>query len=193
MPANTMITIVSGIPRSGTSLMMQMLAAGGMPVLSDGLRNPDQNNPRGYYEFELVKSLGRNPEIVAQAEGKVIKVISSLLNHLPAGREYRVVFMLRPLAEVVASQNRMMERLHQTVPQVAERAVTAAFETHLAQVRGWLAKQSNILVLYVDYPSILQDPVGEATRVSMFLDRDLDVDGMVRQVEHALHRERVSA
>jgi hypothetical protein len=173
--------------------MMQMLAAGGMPVLSDGLRNPDQNNPRGYYEFELVKSLGRNSEIVAQAEGKVIKVISSLLNHLPPGHEYRVVFMLRPLAEVVASQNRMMERLHQTVPQVAERTVTAAFETHLAQVRGWLGKQRNMSVLYVEYPSILEDPVGEATRISMFLDRDLDVDGMVRQVERSLHRERVPA
>lgn len=193
MPATRMITVVSGIPRSGTSLMMQMLAAGGMSVLSDGQRNPDQNNPRGYYEFELVKSLARNPEIVAQAEGKVIKIISSLLHHLPAGHEYRVVFMLRPLAEVIASQNRMMERLHQAVPQVAERLVTAAFETHLAQVRGWLAKQSNISALYVEYPSVLMDPVGEATRVSVFLDRDLDLDGMVRQVEHALHRERVSA
>src|SRR5579863_8288172 len=98
-----MITIVSGLPRSGTSLMMQMLAAGGMPVLSDGERQPDSDNPRGYFEWELIKLLPQQPGCIAEAEGKAVKIISQLLFALPPGREYRVIFMQRPLAEVFAS------------------------------------------------------------------------------------------
>jgi len=111
-----MITVVSGIPRSGTSLMMQMMSAGGMPVLTDGQRSADDNNPRGYFELESVKSLARNQDVLTQADGKVVKVISSLLPSLPKDFEYRVVFMCRPLEEVVSSQNRMLERLGKEVP-----------------------------------------------------------------------------
>src|SRR2546428_444309 len=102
-----MITIVSGLPRSGTSLMMQMLAAGGMSILSDGERQADLDNPRGYFEWERIKQLPKEPGCIAEAEGKVVKVISQLLLALPAGHEYRVIFMQRPLAEVLASQERM--------------------------------------------------------------------------------------
>src|SRR5713101_6438933 len=95
----TVIVIVSGVPRSGTSLMMQMLAAGGMPVLSDGLRQADPDNPRGYYEWEKIKCLPQEPALIGEAEGKAVKVISSLLFALPAGHDYRVISMLRPLHE----------------------------------------------------------------------------------------------
>ena len=99
-----MITIVSGLPRSGTSLMMQMLAAGGVPILSDGERVADADNPRGYCEWEKVKLLPKTPDLIAEAEGKAVKVISQLLFSLPLSHEYKVIFLRRPLEEVVASQ-----------------------------------------------------------------------------------------
>ena len=105
-----MITIVSGLPRSGTSLMMQMLAAGGMSILSDGERRADVDNPRGYLEWERIKQLPKNPGCIAEAEGKAVKVISQLLLSLPAQHEYRVIFMQRPLPEVMASQDEMLRR-----------------------------------------------------------------------------------
>lgn len=185
-----MITLVSGIPRSGTSLMMQMLAAGGMPVLSDGLRSADANNPRGYYELESVKSLSRNPEVVGEAEGKVVKIISSLLPNLPRHHQYRVIFMRRPLEEVVTSQNRMLERLGKPVPTTPMASVIAAFELHLAKICSWLSQQPNIAVLYVDYPAVLENPEAEACRIRDFLGQDLDLAAMIRQIEQSLHREK---
>ena len=94
-----MITVVSGLPRSGTSLMMQMLAAGGLPPLTDGVREPDIDNPRGYYEWEPIKQLPSNPGVIAKAEAKAVKVVSSLLMHLPQNLEYRIVFLRRPLPQ----------------------------------------------------------------------------------------------
>src|SRR5258708_19854994 len=105
-----MITIVSGLPRSGPSLMMQMLDAGGLPVLSDGERKADTDNPKGYLEWERIKQLPKDPSLIAEAEGKVVKVISQLILSLPAGHEYRVVFMQRPLPEVLKSQQKMLLR-----------------------------------------------------------------------------------
>ena len=99
-----MITIVSGLPRSGTSLMMQMLAAGGMPILTDQRRLPDEDNPRGYFEWEEVKRLPKNPALIARGEGMAVKVVSHLLAFLPATHEYRIVFIERPLPEILASQ-----------------------------------------------------------------------------------------
>ncbi|HVI11155.1 MAG TPA: sulfotransferase domain-containing protein [Candidatus Binatia bacterium] len=188
-----MITIVSGIPRSGTSLMMQMISAGGMPVLTDGQRSADANNPRGYYELESVKSLARNPEVISQAEGKVVKVISSLLTFLPVQHEYRVVFMRRPLEEVMKSQDRMMGRLGKDIPAAANESVAAAFEKHLKQIDQWMSQQPNIGVLYVDYASVLDDAQREAARIKDFLEYPLDVPSMLRQVEHSLHREKSAA
>ena len=105
-----MIIIVSGLPRSGTSLMMQMLAAGGMPILSDGERKADTDNPKGYMEWERIKQLPKEPGLIAEGEGKVVKVISQLLLSLPPAYQYRVIFMQRPLPEVMASQDEMLRR-----------------------------------------------------------------------------------
>jgi sulfotransferase family protein len=185
-----MITVVSGIPRSGTSLMMQMMSAGGMPVLTDGQRSADDNNPRGYFELEAVKSLARNQDVLAQAEGKVVKVISSLLPSLPKHLEYRVIFMCRPLEEVVSSQNRMLERLGKEVPPTLTGAVIAAFKEHLRKVRSWLSQQPNIKVLYVDYPAIVQAPEEQVAKICAFLGRELDGAAMIRQIERSLHREK---
>ena len=169
---------------------MQMMAAGGMPVLTDGQRSADANNPRGYFELESVKALGRNQDVVGQAEGKVVKIISSLLPSLPKQFEYRVIFMCRPLEEVIASQNRMLERLGKEVPPTPTASVVAAFEEHLRKIKSWLSQQPNIAVLYVDYPGVLQEPKEQVARISGFLGRDLDVDAMIRQIEHSLHREK---
>src|SRR5260370_20318317 len=105
-----MITIVSGLPRSGTSLMMQMLDAGGLPVLSDGERRADTDNPKGYLEWERIKQLPKDPSLIAEAEGKVVKVISQLILSLPSDHEYRIVFMQRPLPEALKSQEEMLRR-----------------------------------------------------------------------------------
>jgi len=181
---------VSGIPRSGTSLMMQMMSAGGMPVLTDGQRSADDNNPRGYFELEAVKSLARNQDVLAQAEGKVVKVISSLLPSLPKHLEYRVIFMCRPLEEVVSSQNRMLERLGKEVPPTPTGSVIAAFQEHLRKVRSWLSQQPNIAVLYVDYPAVVQAPEEQIAKICVFLGRELDRAAMIRQIERSLHREK---
>ncbi len=172
---------------------MQMLSAGGMDVLTDGQRTPDTNNPRGYYEFELMKSLARNPEVIAQAEGKVVKIISSLLTSLPSNYSYRVIFMRRPLKEVVASQDRMLARLGKTVPATKIDSVIAAFERHLEQVRDWLPRQHNISVLYVAYGAVLEDVIGESSRIASFLSKELDIRAMAAQVERSLYREKARA
>jgi hypothetical protein len=185
-----MIIIVSGIPRSGTSLMMQMLAAGGIAVLSDGQRSPDANNPRGYYELESVKSLAQDSQAISQAEGKAVKVVSSLLHFLPEGHEYRIIFMRRPLEQIVASQDRMLERLGKQASATPRQAVMKAFEKHLRTVQSWLSARPHTAVLYVDYEAVLRDPHEEAYRISAFLGRNLDVESMVRKVEISLHRER---
>lgn len=171
--------------------MMQMLAAGGMAALTDGQRTPDPNNPRGYYEFELVKSLARNPEAMAEAEGKAVKVVSSLLRFLPAAHEYRIIFMRRPLVQVVASQDRMLERLGKVVPAAAKESVIAAFEQHLTQVRRWLSEQKNMSVLYVDYTAVLEDARGTASGICTFLEKNLDTASMAAKVELSLHREKL--
>ena len=188
-----MITVVSGLPRSGTSLMMQMLAAGGIPILSDGLREPDEDNPHGYHEWEPVKRLAADPERIAEAEGRAVKVISSLLPALPADRRYHVVFMRRPLAEVLASQAAMIRRLGTAKPAVSETALAAAMRAHLAQVTAWLGRQPHMDVLGMDYHGVLTDPRGQAERIGRFLGLSLDASAMAEQVDGRLYRQRDGA
>jgi hypothetical protein len=172
--------------------MMQMIVAGGIPALTDGLRSADENNPKGYYEWEPAKALKQHPEAMAAAEGKVVKIISALLPVLPPIHEYRVVFMRRPLEEVVASQNKMLTRLGREVPTTPNAVVFGAFEKHLKEIQGWLSKQPNLAVLYVDHTAVLERPSGEAARISHFLG-DLNIERMMAQVERSLHRERLGS
>lgn len=185
-----MITVVSGLPRSGTSLMMQMIVAGGIPPLTDGLRAADENNPKGYFEWEPAKALKQNPGAIAAGEGKVVKIISALLPHLPEGHEYRIVLMIRPLEEIIASQNSMLRRLGKEVPTTSLAGVRTAFEKHLKEIDGVLAKRPGMTVLKIEHAKILTDPLGQAVRVSEFLGGGLKIEGMARQVEQSLHREK---
>jgi hypothetical protein len=185
-----MIIIVSGVPRSGTSLMMQMLDAGGVPVLTDGLREADQDNQRGYYEWEPAKRLPREPELIGEAEGKAVKVISSLVSALPDDHRYRVIFMQRPLREVLASQAEMIRRRGTVGAPLQMSALIAALEAHLKQVTAWLRTRPLIEVCWVDYHRLLQDPLAQVEKISDFLQVPLDRHAMARQVDPRLCHHR---
>jgi hypothetical protein len=184
------ITIVSGLPRSGTSLMMQMLAAGGMPVLSDGEREADVDNPRGYLEWERIKQLPKDPACISAAEGKVVKIISLLLLSLPEGHEYRVIFMERPMREVLASQE-IMQRHRGTYKAGTDATlVTSGFEKNLRTVNLWLDSKNHAKTLRISYHEVLLDTEAIALKVTEFLGIGLDVAAMARQVDATLNRNR---
>jgi hypothetical protein len=185
-----MITIVSGLPRSGTSLMMQMLAAGGMPVLSDGERQADADNPRGYLEWERIKQLPNDPGSIREAEGKVVKAISRLLLALPAGHEYRVIFLQRPLPEVLASQDEMLRRRGAYQEGADPAVMSAAFEKHLREVYAWLDSKPYVKALGVAYHEVLRQPIEIGQQLAEFLEIPLDVNAMAQQVDASLYRNR---
>lgn len=185
----TVITIVSGLPRSGTSLMMQMLAAGGMTLLTDHERQPDIDNPRGYCEWEPIKLLRKEPHRIDEAEGKVVKVISQLLLSLPKGHNYKLIFMERPLPEVLASQDEMLKHRgsnHSVDPAL----LTSAFRDHMKEVIAWLEAREDIPVCRVGYRKLVSDPAGCAKIIRDFLELDLDVERMAVQVDPSLYRNR---
>jgi hypothetical protein len=184
------ITIVSGLPRSGTSLMMQMLAAGGLPVLTDGERQADADNPRGYFEWERIKLLPQQPDCIAEAESKVVKVISQLLFALPAGREYRIIFMQRPLSEVVASQAEMIRRRATTGAVLPPAALIAGLGAHLNQVNAWLKNKASISVHRVEHHDVLRKPLSVSESIQQFLNFPLDVVAMSQQIDTSLYRQR---
>jgi hypothetical protein len=185
-----MITIVSGLPRSGTSLMMQMLVAGGMTALADGERRADTDNPRGYLEWERIKQLPNEPACIAEAAGKVVKVISRLLLSLPAGHAYRIILMQRPLAEVLASQDEMLRRRGTFKEGSNPAMIAAAFEKELAKVSAWIDGRSYVKALRVPYHDVLSKPQEIAQKLASFLEMKLDEDAMIQQVDASLYRNR---
>jgi len=185
-----MITIVSGLPRSGTSLMMQMLVAGGMTPLSDGERTADADNPRGYLEWERIKTLPNDPGCIAEAEGKVVKVISRLLLSLPSRHEYRVIFMQRPLLEVLASQDQMLKRRGTYKEGANPAAMAAAFEKHLKEVYAWLDGRDYVKALRVPYHDALKQAQLTSEKIADFLGMPLNVAAMTQQVDASLYRNR---
>lgn len=186
------ITIVSGLPRSGTSLMMQMLEAGGLPALTDGARAGDDDNPRGYYELEAAKRIKRGTAWLADAPGRVVKLVHALLEHLPGGHEYRVVFMRRDLREVVLSQRVMLERLGAEGANLTPEQLISAFQGQLRRVDAWLAERPHFSVLNVSYNELITDPAPVATAVNRFLGGGLDEAPMVACVDPALYRQRLT-
>jgi len=171
--------------------MMQMLAAGGMPVLSDGERKADTDNPRGYFEWERVKQLPKDPALIAEAEGRVVKVISQLLLSLPAGHEYRIIFMERPLAEVMRSQDEMLRRRGTFDPKTDSTPIEQAFARHLLEVDQWFAGQPHVHVCRMHYHRLLREPKAAAENVAQFLGIPLDTEAMARQVDESLYRNRI--
>jgi hypothetical protein len=186
-----MITIVSGLPRSGTSLMMQMLAAGGMSALSDGERKADTDNPKGYLEWERIKQLPKDPTLISEAEGKVVKVISQLILSLPDGHEYKIVFMQRPMPEVLKSQDEMLKRRGTYEPGGNMAAMEQLFQRHLIEVNRWLAVKQNTKVLRIHYHRVLREPQAVAEEVAGFIGVPLDIAAMTAQVDGSLYRNRM--
>jgi hypothetical protein len=182
------IIIVSGLPRSGTSLMMQMLDNGGVPVVTDHIRRADQDNPRGYYEYERVKRIKEDVSWLPEARGKAFKMVSQLLYELPASEHYGIIFMERDLDEMLISQEKMLARLNK--PSAPRAAIERAFREHLRKVRGWLAGQANIEVLSVSYNNLVGRPEEEAERVSAFLGGNADKESMSKTVDPLLYRNR---
>lgn len=185
------ITVVSGLPRSGTSMMMKMLEAGGIPPITDELREADEDNPKGYYEFERVKQMDQGDTTwVAGARGKVVKVISALLKHLPPGEQYRVVFVRRNMPEILASQRKMLIRRGEDPDKMDDAQMAMLFEKHLKQVDEWLKAQPNFRVLYVHYTDVLTDPRPQIAKINEFLGNNLNTAAMAETVDPQLYRNR---
>jgi hypothetical protein len=184
------VVVVSGLPRSGTSMMMRMLEAGGLPTLTDGFRKPDPDNPYGYYEFEPGKNLEDDASWVPDARGKAVKIVSEDLYHLPADTRYKVIFMRRIIEEVVASQDEMRRRSGVTVSPEESKRYIGHCDRHLRHIEAWLSQQNNFGVLYVDYNMTLSDAATTSLRVKDFLGIDLDATRMQSIVTRSLYRQR---
>jgi hypothetical protein len=184
------VTIVSGLPRSGTSMMMKMLEAGGMRPLTDNIRTADEDNPKGYYEFERVKQLETDQAWLEDARGHYVKIISMLLRHLPANYRYRVIFMRRTMEEILASQRKMLIRRGESPDKVPDEKMARMFEKHLAKTEQWLAEQPNIEVLYVNYNDVVKHAAPHVDAINEFLRGGLDTASMLAVVDTELYRQR---
>lgn len=186
------IVVVSGLPRSGTSMMMKMLEAGGMPVWMDGVRTADDQNPKGYYELERVKELDKalDKAWVREGRGRAVKVISSLLEHLPATNNYQVLFMHRNMPEVLASQRKMLTQRNEDPDAVSDVSMTEFYEKHLRKVKYFLAHAPGFAALDLTYADVVADPATMARRIQTFLGAGLDLTGMARAVDADLYRNR---
>jgi Sulfotransferase domain len=171
-------------------MMMQMLAAGGLEPLTDHIRAADEDNPSGYYELERVKQLETDKAWLEDAEGRVVKLISALLRHLPPTHTYKVIFMRRTMQEILDSQRQMLIRRGEPTDKVPDEQMAAMFQKHLAQVESWLAAQPNIKTTYVSYNEVLADPGPHAERINEFLGGSLNVEAMAAAADRALYRQR---
>src|SRR6185436_5656488 len=188
------VILVSGLPRSGTSMLMQMLEKGGMPIVTDKIRTADEDNPRGYHEFERIKEIekGADKRWLRNYRGQVIKTISFLIQYLPLDLNYRVVFMRRDIEEVLRSQNKMLERSEAKDPLVPDDKMRRNYEFHLKKGFYCLDHVPNFETLYVDYPEVVANPLAEAKRINAFLGGRLDVEAMASSVDTGLYRNRQS-
>lgn len=185
------VLVVSGLPRSGTSMMMKMLEAGGEKILTDNLREADANNPNGYYEFERVKKLKDGDfDWLPESIGKTVKIVTGLIMHLPSEYKYKVIFMQRNIDEVLASQKKMLGRLGKGDDNIPDGKMARIYQEHLKMVEAWISKQANIETLYVNYNSMLDNPIEALERVNTFLGGDMDVHVMASVVNKDLYRER---
>ena len=185
------ITVVSGLPRSGTSMMMKILEAGGLTPLTDGMRTADDDNPRGYYEFERAKKLQDGDVAwLPDARGKVVKVIAMLLTYLPSDYTYRVVFMRREMREILASQRKMLINRGVAPDKISDQEMGALFEKHLHRVDQWIAGQPHIKRIDVDYNQLMTAPAPIIEEVYHFLGHLRHLQQMIAVVDPELYRQR---
>ena len=185
------LTIVTGVPRSGTSLVMQMLAAGGFPVAIDGVRRADPDNPRGYFELEAARRLARDASWLPGIAGRAVKLVHTLLPSLPPDLQYRVLIVRRRLDEVLASQRVMLARRGAAPDEAEEARLLPALEEQLARLERWLDAREGLVWLRVDHAELVAEPARVAARINAFLGGGLDEGAMAACVEPALYRQRV--
>jgi hypothetical protein len=184
------IVVVTGLPRSGTSLMMAMLDSGGIPPLTDNIRQADVDNPKGYYEFERVKKLPDDTGWLPEAEGKAVKVLAELIVHLPSDREYKVIFMMRELPEIIASQKKMMKRRGEDPDKVPDAELMSLYRSYLRNLKSIVNRSPNMKALYVSYNELMADPSGVLKELEGFLGGWLDMGAMKDAIDANLYRNR---
>jgi hypothetical protein len=182
---NTAI-IVSGLPRSGTSMMMQMLKDAGVEILADEKRKADRNNPKGYLELQAVKKLDKDNSCLENVEGKAVKVISHLLEYLPEDKNYKIIFMDRNMDEIIQSQQKMLKKeLNDFPPEVVN-----AFKKEIKNVELWVEENDNIEMIRINYSDVIREPEERVQKILDFLDLDLNKRKMVEVVDPDLYRNR---
>lgn len=187
------IIVVSGLPRSGTSMMMAMLEAAGIPLLTDGERQADEDNPKGYFEFERVKKLNEGDfGWLAEAKGKAVKIISYLLMKLPDTYTYRVIFIHRNVDEILASQRKMLINRGEDPDKFSVDEMKGVLVRHLEQVNEWIESQANINHIDIDYNKMLEDPEGELSRLKTYLGPAIRTEDLIQVVDPRLYRQRAS-
>lgn len=184
------VVIVSGLPRSGTSMLMKAIHAGGIEPIIDHIRQADEDNPKGYYEFEPVKKTKEDASWLENAAGKVVKMVYRLLYDLPTDHSYRVIFTQRNLKEVLASQNKMLERSGKGGGGISDEQMESLFTAELGKCEKWLAERPNFKVLYINHRDMINDGLAQAQKINDFLDGGLDIDAMVAVVDPTLYRNR---
>lgn len=184
------IIVVSGLPRSGTSLMMQILEAAGLPLLTDQKRKPDKNNPKGYYEYERVKRLQKDASWLKQAQGKAVKIISHLLKYLPPKYHYQIIFMKRNLKEIIASQRKMLARAGKISHPQEDEKLILLFQKHLKEINSWLKKQPNIDYLEINYNLLIKNPLPQLKKLIRFLNLNTSPQKLTSTIDPSLYRQR---
>ena len=187
------VIVVSGLPRSGTSMMMRMLAEGGLSLLTDEQRRADDDNPNGYFELEVVKQLREGDSAwLKEANGKVVKVISSLLEYLPDEYHYKIIFMERDFQETLASQKKMLDHRRQEA-RLSDVEMKEQFQTHLSAMKPWLVRKPNMEVLYINYNALMAEPKPFCERITDFLGLPLNQAHMLNVPDTQLYRNRRAA
>jgi hypothetical protein len=184
------IVVVSGLPRSGTSMMMKMLVEGGMEAVIDNIRTADEDNPKGYYELEKVKQLDKDNSWIGECQGRVVKIISMLLKPLPTTYNYKIIFMRRKMEEILDSQRQMLVRRGQPTNTIADEKMAEMFNKHLKDIENLIATRPNMDCLYVSYNEVLENPLVNIENINDFLGGQLNRPAMLEVVDKTLHRQR---
>jgi len=185
-----MITVVSGLPRSGTSLIMQMLQKGGMEILTDNARKADESNPKGYFEYEKVKALQRDSSWLQDGDGKAVKIIAQLLKYLPSYFEYKIIFIERNMEEILLSQEKMLEKMGQKT-QSHNTVLSNIFKKQIEDTKKWLEFQNNISTLYITHRDAIFHALETAKQINEFLGFNLNEKEMMQVVDPSLYHQRV--
>jgi hypothetical protein len=187
---DNVITIVSGLPRSGTSMMMQILESGGMKVVTDNIREANEDNPHGYYEYERVKEIKDDTGWLKGTRGRAFKIVSQLLYNLPSDENYKVIFMKRKMNEILASQSKMLERMESCKDGTSDEKMGEFFDKHLSKITDWIEGRKYIDVLYIDYNDLLTNPDEHIKTLNRFLNYKLNEEKAVKVIDRSLYRNR---